>query len=312
MKILFVLSGNKDKTSGPVYNQAASIRNYAPDVEIELFSVKGKGARGYLNNIRSLRRKVRAYDPDLIHAHYSFCGFLSALSFTGKPVLTSLMGSDLKLKWHWRLVLFLMSGFWKAIIVKSKAMYKSYWLAETHVIPNGVDLEKYPCLEKTQAREQLGLSRDKIYVLFLADPQRKEKNFRLAKQAFKALEMPDAELLVKYQIPHEHTRLYYYAADALLLSSLYEGSPNVVKEAMVCNCPIVATPVGDVEWLFGETEGHFIAGFDVPAFSGMMNKAIGYAREKDRTRGRERIRELGLDAETVTEKIVTLYQRLSK
>lgn len=311
MKVLFVSSGNKDKTSGPVANQAASIRQYAKEVHIEMYAVKGKGVSGYVKNIRALKQKIKSFDPDLIHAHYSFCGFISALTFTKKPVITSLMGSDLHLKVYWRMILSVASLSWKAIIIKSEAMRKPYLFAETHVIPNGVDFLKYPHMEKEKARALLGLSPDKIYVLFLADPQRKEKNFPLTEQAFHALDIPGAELLVRHGIPHEQTSLYYYAADVLSLSSVYEGSPNVIKEALVCNCPVVSTKVGDVETLFGGAEGHFIAGSDVAGFSKKMSEAIRFSIKNNRTGGRKRITDLGLDAETVTGKIVSLYKRIT-
>lgn len=308
MKVLFVSSGNKDKTSGPVANQAASIMQYAKDVEIGMYAVKGKGVSGYLKNIRSLKQKIKSFDPNLIHAHYSFCGFLSTLTFAGKPVIVSLMGSDLHLKAHWRMLLSITSLFWKAVIVKSEVMQKKYLFAKTYIIPNGVDFLKYPPMEKEAARSLLGLSPDKIYVLFLADPQRKEKNFQLVEHAFRALNMPGAELLVRYGIPHEQTRLYYYATDVLALSSIYEGSPNVIKEALVCNCPIVSTRVGDVEILFNSTAGNFIAEQDVVDFSEKMNEAIRFSKENNRTRGREKITQLGLDAKTVTTKIISLYK----
>ncbi len=310
MKVLFVSSGNRGKASAPVANQAGSIDRYAEDANIKMYAVKGKGVSGYLQNIRSLKKTIKSYDPDLIHAHYSFCGFLSILTFTGKPVITSLMGSDLQLKFHWRVMLSVASLFWKAIIIKSEAMRKRYVFAPTYVIPNGVDFAKYSHLEKEKARAMLGLSPDKIYVLFLADPQRKEKNFLLTEQAFRALAIPGAELLVKHGIPHEETKLYYYAADVLALSSLYEGSPNVVKEAMVCNCPVVSTRVGDVEILFGETPGHFIAGSDISGFSEKMYEAIRFSVAHNRTGGRNRIIALELDAETVAKKIVSLYRQV--
>jgi teichuronic acid biosynthesis glycosyltransferase TuaC len=123
--------------------------------------------------------------------------------------------------------------------------------------------------------------------------------------------MPNSELLVKYGIPHEQTRLYYYAVDVLALSSIYEGSPNVIKEALVCNCPVVSTPVGDVEILFGGSEGNYTAGPDVVLFSEKMKEAIRFSKEKNRTNGRQRIIELRLDAETVTAKIKSLYKSVT-
>jgi teichuronic acid biosynthesis glycosyltransferase TuaC len=51
------------------------------------------------------------------------------------------------------------------------------------------------------------------------------------------------------------------AADLLLLTSLTEGSPQVIKEAMACNCPIVATDVGDIREIIGYTDGCYITTF---------------------------------------------------
>lgn len=309
MKVLFVISGNKDKTSGLAVNQAVSIMQNDPSLVVDYYYVKGKGFLGYLKNVKPLKQKIKGYNPDVIHAHYSFCGFLSALSLTRKPIVTSLMGSDLHLKFHWRVILFFASLFWKAIIVKSEGMRKPYLLAKTQVIPNGVNLNKYPEISKEEARHQLKLKPGKLYVLFLADPARREKNFHLAEQAFKKLNLNNAELLVVHNIPHENTRLYYYAVDVVVMSSLYEGSPNVVKEAMVCNCPLVSTDVGDVRNLFEGLEGTYIAGFEVADYAQQLQKAIGFSKQQ-RTIGREKIVSMGLDSATVAKRITTLYKTL--
>ncbi len=311
MKILFVLSGNKDNSSNLVVNQAESLVQYNGDIHIEYYLVKGKGLTGYLKNIRSLGQKIKEYNPDIIHAHYSFCGFLSSLAFSGKPVITSLMGSDLHLKMHWRIILFMASVFWKAIIVKSQPMKKKYLLAKTFVIPNGVNFSKYDSVNKQTARQLLGLKNDKTYILFLADPKRNEKNFQLAQNAYDIIKSPHTELLVVHDIPHDKTKLYYYATDILILSSIYEGSPNVIKEAMVCNCPIVSTNVGDVNILFEGVEGNYISGFDEVDFSEKMKTALDFARKNNRTLGRQKIVELGIDANSIAYKITSLYEQLT-
>lgn len=311
MKVLFVLSGNRDAGSGLVMNQAKSIAAYDPLVGIDYYTVKGKGLRGYLKNAGSLRQKIKEFKPDVIHAHYSFCGFLSVLAFSRVPVVTSLMGSDLHLKIHWRVALFFASLSWRAVIVKSPVMKKKYLMAPSYVIPNGVELARYEPLTKEEARAALGLSLQKKYVLFLSDPERPEKNFKLAKEAFDQLNPENTELLVVHHVPYETTRLYYYAVDVLVLSSLYEGSPNVIKEAMVCNCPVVSTDVGDVRILFEGMKGYYLTTHHAPDFSDKLSSALLFAEEYGRTEGRARILALGIDSASIAKRIITLYSSLN-
>jgi teichuronic acid biosynthesis glycosyltransferase TuaC len=105
---------------------------------------------------------------------------------------------------------------------------------------------------------------------------------------------------------------YYNASDVMVLPSYHEGSPNVIKEAMACNCPIVATDVGDVKWVLGDTEGCYIAGFEPDDFAEKLRLALGFAETKGKTSGRYRILELGLDSDTIAKKIVVVYESVLK
>jgi len=103
---------------------------------------------------------------------------------------------------------------------------------------------------------------------------------------------------------------YYSASDVILLTSLWEGSPNVIKEAMACNCPIVTTDVGDVRWIIGDTEGCYIASLDPNDYSLKMKKALDFAQKSGKTNGRNRIIYLGLDADTIALRIIGVYEKV--
>ena len=113
-----------------------------------------------------------------------------------------------------------------------------------------------------------------------------------------------------YDASYELITYYMNAADVLLLTSLWEGSPNVIKEAMACNCPIVSTDVGDVRWVFGETEGCYLTSFDPEDVADKIKLALVFAEEKNRTNGRKRIIEFGLDTETIANKIIDVYKKV--
>jgi glycosyltransferase involved in cell wall biosynthesis len=98
---------------------------------------------------------------------------------------------------------------------------------------------------------------------------------------------------------------YYNAADVFLLTSQSEGSPNTIKEAMACNCPIVTTNVGDVKTVIGTTKGCYIALHDIRDIADKLKKALYFC---SKTTGRERIINLGLDSNTIAEKIIKIYK----
>jgi len=112
------------------------------------------------------------------------------------------------------------------------------------------------------------------------------------------------EFVTIIDIPHNSIVYYLNAADVLLMTLKYEGSPNIIKEAMACNCPIVSTDVGDVNWVMGETESCFITSFDPNDIVDKMKTALKFG---NRTKGRDRLIDLGLDSDTIAKKIVTLY-----
>jgi glycosyltransferase involved in cell wall biosynthesis len=98
---------------------------------------------------------------------------------------------------------------------------------------------------------------------------------------------------------------YMSAADVLVLASVFEGSPNAVKEAMAVNLPVVAVDVGDVRELIGQTEGCFIVPREAKAMAG---KIVEVCRNPERTRGRENIARLSI--ENIAKEVVAVYARV--
>ncbi len=146
---------------------------------------------------------------------------------------------------------------------------------------------------------------DKKYILFASNPARPEKNFALAKQTVENLNNEKIELKVVYGVDHKLMPIYLNASDVLFLTSKCEGSPNIVKEAMACNIPVVATKVGDIEYLFGNIEGYYYTDPDPYKLA----EKINYVLNNDiKPNGRQRIIDLKFDSESIADKLIQLYQ----
>lgn len=326
MKILFVASGNSRFGISPIVkSQGESLVKVRVEVkkniEIEYFAIAGKGILNYLKHISLLKRHLLKNKYDLIHAHYGLCGIVAQLARGKEKLVVSFMGDDLigavNNNGNYSLfgyVLVLMNKLflrkYDYVIVKSKELSEKVNSENKEVIPNGVDLNNFYEMNMHDCRKRLNLDLNKHIILFAADPNRQEKNYKLAQMAYETLKDENIILKVIYGVPQSDLVKYYNASNCILMTSLHEGSPNVIKEAMACNRPIVSTPVGDVLWLLKEIEGCYIAKFDPNDIAEKIKRAIEYSETMKKTKAREKILSLGLDSHTTAKKIVEVYQKL--
>jgi glycosyltransferase involved in cell wall biosynthesis len=303
MKILFVCSGDDEgNPKSVVKNQGESL--IQAGAELEYFCVKGGGIINYLSSIPHLRRKVSFFGPDIVHAHYSFSGFMATLAFA-RPLVVSLMGSDTRQNILINIITRIFSKLiWDVTIVKSQEMKLRYLLPGSDVLPNGVDTDLFKPLDKEKTRQDIGINGNSINILFVGNPSRREKNFLLAESVLRRLPENRYKLIPVFDKPAAEMPIWYNSADLLLLTSLSEGSPNAVKEAMACNLPVVATDVGDVRLLLQGVKNCFITGFDAGEISGCIMKIT---QSGERSDGREKIKKMGLDAVSVARQLLAIY-----
>lgn len=309
MKILFVSSGNSGEEISPIIkNQGESLRKSG--LQVDFFTINGKGLWSYLKHIFLLIRLLKNSEYDIIHAHYSLSGYVAA--FAGhRPLVVSLMGSEVKSKSTLRYILrIFIVYFWSITIVKSEDMKSTLGLKNVIVIPNGVDIDKFRHISKCEALEITGWNKGKKHILFAAKADRWVKNYKLAEEACLLLTDNDFELHTIGSIPNVDMPYYLNASDVVLLSSLWEGSPNVIKEAMSCNRPIVSTCVGDVKQVIGLTDGCFISKSNAEDLADKIQQALLFARFNEQTNGRNRILEAGLDSKSIAKKIKDVYLKV--
>jgi len=322
MKILHLFrSITTDSKSSPLLtSQLHSLRDAG--VEVEFYGISGKGFGVYFAESIRLRRYLRNHDFQIIHAHYALCGLTAILACGGKPIILSLMGSDILGEFYApgkisirsrivKIIAWISQFFVCAIIAKSENIFQKIHRKNiVSIIPNGVNLGVFLPADKSCARKVLGLDDNKLYVLSLANPAHFWKNPGLTAKAVQLLNRPDVELITPYPVNHDKVATFLNAADAFISTSFMEGSSNVIKEAMACNCPVVATDVGDASVVLGDTVGCYLTGFQSEEITEKIGLALNFAKTHNRTNGRERIKQLGLDSETIAYKIIEVYKRV--
>jgi len=321
MKVLYivnVLADDANPHAEPfVKAQIDSARRAG--IDISILNIRGNESKlNYLHAIYRLHAILRKKNFDIIHGHYVYSGWIATLQ-KKVPSIVSFMGSDLygspksdgslELQGYFDIILSRFLQYYvEGIIVKSKNMEK--WIIKKDkviVLPNGVDFNVFKEIPRTEACRKLGLNPEKKYVLFAGNYKIPRKAFWVVRDAVQILKEEDAdvELLRTSRVAHNLIPYYMNASNVLALASLNEGSPNVVKEAMACNLPIVSTDVGDVKEIIGNVRRCFIVKRDPKIFAEKIREIL---LNVDKTEGRRKIKHLRI--EKIAEKLIHFYKHI--
>lgn len=317
MKILIVASYNKNSFAPFIVEQARALQQAG--CEIEWFGVQGKGFLGYLKEITRLREKIRECQPDIVHAHYGLSCLLANFATRHVPVVSTYHGSDINLP---KVRLLSRIAIWMSAwnIFVSKRNMKLIGAVEGQkcsLVPCGINLpEPWSELQNRQVdRENVEqwvrsvLSSEKKHVLFAGAFDNEVKNSELAKQVIRKLNENgvNAELVELKGYNRDQVTALMYSCDAFLMTSKTEGSPQVIKEAMACGCPIVSVDVGDVKERVEGLGGCYVAQSREPEeLAVLLENAINYGK----TKGHQHIIDMQLDNEKVAQRIVEIYAKI--
>lgn len=303
LKVLWIARGNGRESFKPVVkNQFDSLSDLST-IQFFTFVLEGKGLGLYFKNFFKIRKMVRRDSIDIIHAHYSFTGFLCALTFSA-PVVVSLMGSDvIASKWRRVLIIVFSRLLWKRVIVKTAEMKHLIGLDEAEVLPNGVDMDFYCPQDLKESKDKLGWSSQEYHIVFPSDIARQEKNFQLLKEAIQLLNDDRIHVHEMKGLSKGEVRDYFAAADLVVMTSTREGSPNAIKEALSMNKCIISTRVGDVEGLIQGVQGTWLVAFD----PNELATRIDYARAHHFSSSNGRLAIERLSAPKVAEQLKFLY-----
>ena len=302
MRVLVVARCKNGHYAPFITEQMAAIQKQG--VECEFFGITGKGIAGYLRQFPELMKAIRAFRPDLIHAHYGLCGLLA--NYQRKvPVVTTYHGSDINDSKAFQLSKKAIRRSRFNIFVSQKNVNIARPEKDYALIPCGINLEDYPLIDKAEARRIMGLDPSEKYVLFAGAFDNRVKNAPLALEAMRLV--PEATLLELKGYSRFQVATLMQACNAFLMTSFMEGSPQVIKEAMACGCPIVSVDVGDVRDRIKGIPGCYIVDSDAESIAGKLKEALAF---EGRTQGRAAVVDGGLSNDGVASRIIKIYKSL--
>lgn len=314
-RVLYVIPGDDDGVCMSFSRrQAASVSQRG--VTVGSFYLRSRTSpRILLSEWRRLRKEIRSFQPDVVHAHFgTMTAFLTAVA-SSKPLVITFHGSDLNpAPGDWRIksrlgrLLSHLAAIRGAQIICVSSQLRSrvaFLGGRVQTVPCGVNLQRFRPRSRMQCRKALDWPAHEKVVLFNArtDPIGKRLDLAEAAVALAAKEVANLRLHVFRGTTHpDEMPLYYSAADCLLMASDYEGSPMVVKEALACNLPVVGVDVGDVVERLAGVSPSAVVDRDPVALGEALVDTLNC---NCRSNGREKMRDLSEDA--IAAKIVSIY-----
>jgi teichuronic acid biosynthesis glycosyltransferase TuaC len=283
-----------------VRDQVEALRRTG-EAELEVFEFAPGGAGTYVNAARQLRRQRERYD--IVHAHFGL-SLWPALAARGRARVVTLHGTDLA---HPRSRPITLAGLrlldLVAAVSAPLAREIPAWASPrpVAVLPAGVDVTRFRPIPRHQARSRLDLSPDEPCLLFAADPARPEKRFDRARAL-----AGDVRLLSLGDVPPDQVPLWVNAANAVLVPSDREGFGLATLEALACNVPVLATPVGIAPEVLAGVPGTLCAPFDTRTWREAL--APHLAAADPRIAGRERAARYSTDA--MAQQVLTAWREL--
>lgn len=290
-------------------------------LNIDVYAFRGqKKLTNYFFSWVQVHKLLKKKNYDLVHAQFGQSGLL-ALFPKPCPLVITYRGSDVEgivdSQYHYtyqgRILHFiscLTALRADQCILVSKSLAKKLPKRTYQIIPSGINLNLFKPVSQNEARSKLGYLPNQRYVLFGGNPDQPVKRIGLAQEVIRIVRVqyPDLELIALRNTPHSDMPIFLNACDALLLTSIHEGSPNIIKEALACNLPIISTNVGDVKGRIGPIEGCIVCDSDDPRIiSEAVITVLSHGRKID---GRKYV--LDLDEDLITKEIIGVYNNVLK
>ncbi len=307
MRVLVVTNFMPDATAPQrgrwVRDQVEEMRTRGLEVEVFEFP---RGRKEYRPATRRLKRLLKRERFDLVHAHYGLAGWVARRA-GARPLVVSFHGTDVR---HWLVGAMSRRLAWRIDLIAgvSRALFEPEDgrpglppVAGSAVLPCGPDLKRFNPQPKDESRRQLGLDPNGRYLLFPANPDRPEKRHDRAAELATTC---DAELLTGGSIDPDQMPLWVNAANAVLVTSDYEGFGLAAIEALACDVPVLSTPVGIAPYALRGIAGALCAPFDLDVWA----EAVASLLDSADPRVEGTTRAASLSAARMAERTIVAYR----
>ena len=305
MRVLVVtnLYPSKERPAlGPFVRDQVEALRRRDDLDVELFAFP-PGPRALLRATGRLRQRFKGQTFDIVHAHFGLTAWPALLSRLG-PVVVTLHGNDLLVRRSYAVTRAALP-FCALTAAVSREFSENRPGAGSKrrvaILPVGIDLHRFHPIGRTEARERLGLDPDGRYLLFPHDPSRPLKRFDRAREA-----AGETRLLTLGGVPPDEVPYWINAANAVLVPSEKEAFGLSVIEALACEVPVLATPVGIHPVVLEGVPGAYCAPFDRDAWRAALAPCLEAA--DPRSHGRRRAELFSADA--MAERVVEAWRDL--
>ena len=240
-------------------------------VDVDVFSFAPSGIAAYVKGAAELRRRHHGDRYDVVHAHFGLTAW-PAFAAHGEVRAVTLHGTDLAHP-RSRAITTTALPFLDLVAAVSEslaaAIPKKVVRGRTAVLPIGVDTHRFRPIPRDEARDALGLAPHAAYLLFPSDPKRPEKRYDRALAVAGGV-----PLLTLGDVEPGKVPLYVNAANAVLVPSEREGFGLAVLEALACDVPVLATPVGIAPEALNGIPGGYAANFDEAAWRAALEPHV--------------------------------------
>jgi len=295
-----------------VKEQVDALSNYYPELNNKVWFIKGyKSKLNYIFSIFQLNWHLLFNKYEIIHIHSALSGIFLLFTPVRKNVIITLHGTEILDPVQYRVS--------KHVVKRAKYVICVSDEIECIIKKNNTKIKTcvVPCAVRDDFFVDNRIKKDSVIrIIFPSAKWRTVKNYPLFLEIISQIRLISSHEIQTVELDNK-TRDEILddlnEADLLLMTSFHEGSPQIIKEAMCCNTPIVSSNVGDVQKLLnGVTNCCVIDDYNPKSYFDATIEIISNPNNIPliRSNGRMKIFELGYDVNTVTKKIMNIYHHI--